>query len=122
VPVIIYEKKTYSGDVTPTGLNTETTVIEIAGEAEEYMVEGYIDVSQLQSGDAITIREYIAVDGVNYNTYITLTLSGAQQDTVLRFHTKTLLRSMKYKITITQTSGTLRTFKYGFVEEVMMTV
>jgi len=122
MPVIIYEKKTYSGSVTPSDLNVETTVIEIAGEAEEYMVEGYIDVSQLQSGDSITIREYIAVDGVNYNTYITLTLSDAQQDPVLRFHTKTLLRSMKYKITITQTSGTIRTLKYGFVEEVMMTV
>jgi len=122
MPVIIYEKKTYSGDVTPSDLNVETTVIEIAGEAEEYMVEGYIDVSQLQSGDSITIREYIAVDGVNYNTYITLTLSDAQQDPVLRFHTKTLLRSMKYKITITQTSGALRTFKYGFVEEVMGSV
>jgi len=122
MPVIIYEKKTYSGQVTPPSLNTETTVIEIAGEDEEYMVEGYIDVSQLQSGDSITIREYIAVDGVNYNTYITLTLTGAQQDPVLRFHTKTLLRNMKYKITITQTSGTLRTFKYGFIEEVMMSV
>jgi len=122
LPVIIYEKKPYSGSVTPPSLNVETTVIEIAGELEEYMVEGYIDVSQLQSGDSITIREYIAVDGVNYNTYITLTLTGAQQDPVLRFHTKTLLRNMKYKITITQTSGTIRTFKYGFVEEVMMAV
>jgi len=122
MPVFIYEKKTYSGEVSPPSLNVETTVIEIAGELEEYMVEGYIDVSQLQSGDSITIREYIAVDGVNYNTYITLTLTGPQQDPVLRFHTKTLLRNMKYKITITQTSGTIRTFKYGFIEEVMMSV
>jgi hypothetical protein len=33
-----------------------------------------------------------------------------------------LLYNMKYKVTITQTSGTLRSFPYGFLLEVMGTV
>jgi hypothetical protein len=48
-----------------------------------------------------------------------LTYSGPVSDPIIRFHTKTLLYNMMYKVTITQTSGTLRSFPYGFILEVL---
>jgi hypothetical protein len=45
--------------------------------------------------------------------------SGPVSDSIIRFHAKTLTYNMKYKVTVTQTSGTLRAFPYGFVLEVL---
>ena len=120
MPVVIASKSRYSGSVTPPALNAETTVLEVIGQSDDYIVEGYIDVSQLASGDALEIREYIAVDGVNYQLFLRTTLSGPVTEPVLRLHTKTLLAPMKYKVTVVQTAGSsLKTFPYGFVVEVM---
>ncbi|RLB79796.1 MAG: hypothetical protein DRH17_13155 [Deltaproteobacteria bacterium] len=118
-PVVIASKTPYSGSVTPTDLNVETTVIEITGESDDYIVEGYIDLSQMQSGDEVEVREYIAVDGTNYRIFLKATFSGVQEQPVVRFHAKTLLSSMKYKVTLIQRAGTLRTFPYSFIKEVM---
>jgi hypothetical protein len=121
MPVVIASKSRFYGTVTPPALNTETTVVEIGAQSDDYIVEGYIDVSQLQSGDALEIREYIAVDGTNYQLFLHTTLSGSISEPVIRFHAKTLIFLMKYKLTIAQTSGTPRSFPYGFVLEVLGT-
>jgi hypothetical protein len=119
VPVVVASKTRYSGAVTPSALNTETTVVEIGAQSDDYIVEGYVDLSQLQSGDSVEVREYVAVDGVNYQLYARVTYSGPVSEPVIRFHAKTLLYNMKYKVTIIQISGTLRSFPYGFVLEVL---
>jgi pSer/pThr/pTyr-binding forkhead associated (FHA) protein len=119
--VIVSKQKTY-GTLTIPSIGTETTVIEVAGQNDDYMVEGYIDTSQLQTGDTLTIKEYIAVDGYNYQLFVTRTVYGPVDESVVRFHAKTLLNFMKYKVTVTQTSGTPRTLPYGFITEVMGTV
>jgi len=119
MPIIIADKKRYSGSVSPSDLNVETTVIEVGPESDDYVVEGYIDLSQLQSGDAVTVCEYIAVDGENYQRFICADFSGPVENPVIRFHSKTLLSSMKYRVTVTQTQGTLRSFPYGFIKMVM---
>jgi hypothetical protein len=121
MPVVVASKSRYYGTVTPSALNTETTVIEIGAQSDDYIVEGYIDVSQLQTGDALEIREYIAVDGTNYKYFIRTTLNGPVSEPVIRLHAKTLLMFMKYEVTVVQTSGTLRSFPYGFVLEVLGT-
>ena len=120
--VVIASKTRYSGTVSPSAIDSETTVLEIPGETDDYIVEGYIDLSQLESGDEVVVREYIAVDGTNYQKFLEVTFSGAQNEPVIRFHSKILLYNMKYKITITQTAGTLRSFPYGFLKEVLGTV
>jgi hypothetical protein len=103
-------------------LNTETTVVEITAQSDDYIVEGWIDLGALASGDAVTIREYVAVDGTNYRTFATVPYSGPVSDPIIRFHSKQLVYSMKYKVTITQTSGTtLKSFPYGFILEVLGT-
>ena len=119
MPIVIISKTPYSGSVSPSALDTEVTVIEITGETNDYMVEGYIDLSALQAGDMVEIKEYIAVDGTNYQLFLKATFSDIQDQPVIRFHTKTLLSSVKYKVTITQTSGTLRSFPYAFIKMVM---
>jgi len=121
VPVIVASKTRYSGTVTPSALNTETTVLEITGQSDDFIVEGYLDLSALATGDVLEVREYIAVDGVNYQILYRYSFSGAQSEPVLRLHAKTLLYSMKYKVAIVQTSGTLRSFPYGFLVEVLGT-
>jgi hypothetical protein len=122
MPVVIASKTEYTGTVTPSALNTETTVIEVPGQSDTYIVEGWIDLSQLQSGDTVVIKIYVAVDGVNYYTYATVTYSGPVSDPIIRIHSMQLCKSMKFKVTITQTAGTLRSFPYGFIVEVMGTV
>ena len=122
MPIVIASKTEYTGTVSPSALNTETTVIEITAQSDTYIVEGWIDLSQLQSGDTVVINIYVAVDGTNYRTYATVTYSGSVSNPIIRIHSMQLCKNMKFKVTITQTSGTLRSFPYGFVLEVMGTV
>jgi len=122
VPIVIASKTRYTGTVVPPALGAEATVVEVPGAEDDYIVEGYIDLGALSSGDAAEVREYIAVDGVNYRVFLRHTFSGPVAEPVVRLHAKTLLSSEKYKVTITQTSGTLRSFPYAFVVEVLGTV
>ncbi len=122
MPVIISSKMRYTGSVTPPSLNTETTVVDIPPQSDDYMVEGYIDLGTLTSGDQVVVREYIALDGTSYRTYATVTYDGPVGDPIVRFHTKTIPYSAKYRVTITQTSGILRSFYYGFILEVLESV
>jgi hypothetical protein len=122
MPVVIASKTRYSGTVSPPALNTETTVVEVGAQSDDYIVEGWIDLGALQSGDTVVIKVYVAVDGVNYRTYVTVSYAGPVSDPIIRFHGVQLLYNMMFKVTITQTSGTLRSFPYGFILEVMGTV
>ncbi|MGB9759883.1 MAG: hypothetical protein ACPLZG_08685 [Thermoproteota archaeon] len=126
MPVIIQSKTPYQGTVTPSALNTETTVIEIKGQRDDYIIDGYLDLSALASGDTVVVTEYIKVDGVNYRVYAQVTYSGALTEPIIRFYAKLLIttggRSNDYKITIKQTAGTLRSFPYSFLLELMGTI
>jgi hypothetical protein len=119
VVVVVVSKTGYRGTVTLTATGTETVVVDIDAQADDYMVEGYIDLSALASGDMVVVTEYIAVDGVNYNIFSQVTYSGPVSESVIRLHTKTLLSSMKYRVTINQITGTPQSFPYGFVLEVL---
>jgi len=44
VAVIVQSKTRYQGTVTPSSLNTETTVIEVKGATDDYIMEGYLDL------------------------------------------------------------------------------
>ena len=126
MPVFIQSKTPYQGDVTPSALNTETTVIEITNQTDDCIVEGYISLRNLASGDTVVITEYIKVNGTDYDIYAQVTYSGAQTEPVIRFHAKTLInsggRKNDYKVTIKQTAGsTIKTFPYSFLKELMGT-
>ena len=121
--IIVQSKERYIGNVTPTALNVETTIIEITAQIDDYMVEGYISLRNLAGGDTVVIKEYIAVDGQNYDLFIPPTqYNGPVDAPVIRFHMKLLTYNMKYKATITQIAGTLRSFPYAFIKEVQGSV
>ena len=119
MPVIISSKTDYTGTLNIPSLNTETTVIEVTGQTDDYIIEGYLDLSQLQSRDTLIVNEYIAVDGVNYQQFLSSQFSGPVSMPIIRFHAKTIQKTMKYKVTVIQTSGTVRKIPYGFIVEVM---
>jgi hypothetical protein len=121
--IIIQSKDRYVGNVMPADLNVETTVVEITAQSDDYMVEGYISLRNLASGDSVILREYIAVDGVNYDLFLPpITYNGPVDAPVIRFHMKLFTYNMKYKVTITQVAGTLRSFPYAFIKEVQGSV
>jgi hypothetical protein len=122
MPVVVASKSRYSGIVTPSALNTETIVVDIGAQADDYIVEGWLDLSAMGSGDTVVVCEYVAVDGVNLCRYACVTYSGVQSDSVVRFHSKQLLSNMLYRVTIMQTAGVLRSFPYGFLLEVLGSV
>jgi len=120
MPIIIASKTEYTGTVYAPDLNVETIVIEITAQSDSYIVGGWIDLGALDSSDAVIIRVYVAVDGTNYRTYATASYSGPVSNPVVRIHEMQLCKSMKYKVTITQTAGIiLKPFPYGFILEVM---
>jgi len=119
--VQIASKTDYTGSVTPSALNTETDVVSISAQTDDYIVEGYIDLSAMQDGDTIVVTEYISVDGQNYRVFLQATFNGAQAQPILRFHSKMLYKNMLYKVTINQTAGTVRTIPYAFILQVLKT-
>ena len=74
------------------------------------------------SGDTVIIRTYIAVDGANRDKVDEMVFVGAQDIPVVRIPAITLAYNSKPRITVTQTSGTLRSFPYTIIIEVMETI
>jgi len=119
MPVIIASKEKVQGYIKIHALNTDVVVYESRGASDDYLVEGYIDLREMSSEDTVTICEYIAVDGVVESPFLCVTFKGKQEEPVLRFHTKTLLSNMIYKVVIKQLYGYLIGIYYGFIKEVM---
>jgi len=119
MPVVISGKSRYAGIAVVSQLNIETVVVELGPFSDDWMVEGYIDLSGLQDGDAAVVSEYIALDGSNYRLFLRAAVTGPVEEPVIRFHTKTLLSAMRYKVTVTQTAGTPKNVPYCFIAEVM---
>jgi hypothetical protein len=102
----------------PVTINVETTVISIAAQAADYVPEVYLSLQNMTTGDATTVTEYISVDGANYEIYQQFPYSGAQTQSVLRFHGKLLELNMLYKLTVKQTAGTGRAYPFTSVVQV----
>ena len=114
--VIVSSKEVLSGLATPIELGTPAIVVNIPSQPDEYVIEGYIDLSSMLTGDEVIIEEFIAVDGTNQNLYIYATFKDAQEEPIIRFNSKIIKSDGKYKVQITQTAGTLRQFPYYFVK------
>lgn len=113
MPVIVTNLVKYKDTLTPE-LSVETDVVSIPAGDHPFMVEGYIDLSNMEDGDTVTIKEYISADESTWSLYASQTFSGQQAEPLLRFHMKTV---PMYRVTITQTSGTAKQFKYWFIKE-----
>ena len=122
MPVRIKEKVRSQGSVTPSALNTETDIINLPNQSDDYIIEGQIDLSNMASGDEVVIKVYIAVDGTNQRLSDQMKFSGAQTIPIVRIMAHTIPYNGKFRVTITQTAGTLRTFYFNFIYQIMETI
>jgi len=121
-PVRIKEKVRYQDVITPPALGTETDIINLADQTDDYIIEGQISLQNMADGDTVVIRVYIAVDGVTQVKSDEMTYAGVQAIPVVRVIAHTLLYNAKFRVTITQTTGTLRAFPYSFLLQIMETI
>jgi hypothetical protein len=106
--------------VTPTALNTETDIINLPDQYDDYIVEGTISLRNMAAGDAVTLRMYVAVDGLTQDMVDEISFSGPQRIPIVRVPATTVPYNGKFKVTITQTAGgTLKSFPYAFIVQVM---
>ena len=78
------------------------------------LVEGMINLTPMQVGDTVVVREYMQVLSTGaYAKYAEETYSGAQTIPLLQVMTR--ISTHDIKVTIQQTAGTNRTFEYSFV-------
>ena len=97
---------------TLTADGSEQTVVEVTGDLE-FQLDGYIDLSNMTSGDVVVIREYMKVaPGGNYVKHAEEIYSDAQSLPLLHIVTKPARYGLK--ITLQQTSGTYRDYPYQF--------
>jgi len=119
MPVRIREKKRFRGVVTPTDLNVETTVINLPDQPDDFILEGQLSLQNMQSGDTVILKFYIAVDGENQVISDNVMFMGEQAIPVVRIPSTTLAYNSKPKLTLTQTTGTLRSYPYSIIVQVM---
>lgn len=123
MPVRIREKQRLAGTVTPSAIGVETDVINLANQSDDYIIEGYLDLSNMASGDVVEIKVYIAVDGTNQRRVDKASFSGSQEIPVVRILAHTVPYNGKFKVTLTQTAGsTLKSFPYVFIVQIMETI
>jgi hypothetical protein len=119
MPVRIRTKSRLQGSVTPSALNQETNIINLDDQTDDYIVEGQVSLQNMASGDAVVIKTYIAVDGTNQRQVDQITLKDAQTIPVVRIPSCTVAYNGKFRVTITQTAGTLRAYPYSFIVQIM---
>jgi len=79
-------------------------------------LSGYVDLSQMQLGDSVVIRQYMVLkSGGSDRKYEEHAYSGAQDPPVVYVTTKVLAHGGK--VTLQQTAGAYRTYDYSFVRE-----
>jgi hypothetical protein len=116
MPVRIRTKLKFRGTVTPQSLNAETDVISLQTQPNDYIIEGFISLRNMESDDMVTVREYVAIDGVNIDLSDEITVSGILHVPVVRIPAMTLPNDAKFRVTVTQISGTtVKSFPYVFI-------
>jgi len=89
---------------------SEQTLVEYAGLGK---VSGYVDLSEMQGGDAIEVREYgVAVVGGAYALHASEQYGGVQALSLLHISPKPSYLSVK--VTLRQFAGVFRSFPNSF--------
>lgn len=99
------------GDLDADG--SEQTLVEYSGLGR---VSGYVDLSEMQGGDAVEVREYgVAVVGGAYALHASEQYGGVQVLPLLHISPKPSYLSVK--VTLRQYAGVFRSFPNDFVLE-----
>jgi hypothetical protein len=100
-----------SGLITADG--SEQTLLLFSGLGR---ISGNIDLSNMQAGDTVRIRQYLqVVAGGAWRRYWMETYSGVQTDPLVYITPKE--SDFNVRVTLEQTAGVLRTFEYNFIKE-----
>ena len=100
------------GSVAMDGTEKDVVLDEVSGNPPRFL-EGYVDLTPMQSGDTIVIRQYIKIASTgDYVKYAEESYSGAQSPPLLYVVTK--VGRYGIKVTAQQTAGTNRTLTYQF--------
>jgi len=101
------------GSITSDG--TEQTIVEYTGNISQ--ISGYIDLSNMQNGDTVTVRLYVKIKSEgDYKLYHAETFNDKQEEPALYILPK--VTGIAYKVTIQQTKGSYKSFDYLFVKGV----
>lgn len=101
------------GTLTADGSEQDVTELVALG-----TLEGHIDLSNMASGDTITIKEYLTLKtGGTGILYDTADYADAQSKPAL--HVVKLPAKYGVKVTLQQTGGTNRAYDYNFFKEVL---
>jgi len=119
MPVRIKSKTRLQGSVTPSALGVETDIVNLGDQTDDYIIEGQISLQNMAAGDTVIIRTYIAVDGANQIKSDEMIFTDEQKIPVVRIPAATLAYNAKFRLTITQTAGTLRSYPYTIIYQVM---
>ena len=99
-----------SGTLEATG--GEDVVIEYASN-EPFTITGWIDLKNMQEGDTVVISQsFILADETEYSLFAERTYSGVQSQPLLHITPRQAVK--KAKVTLKQTSGTLKKFPFEF--------
>jgi hypothetical protein len=107
IPEVMAPELKLAAEGTLTADGTEQTVFETT---EKGVFEGWIDLSNMASGDTTTINIYVKAktDGT-YRLYDSMTYSGAQPSPALHIID---ISAKGFKITLQQTAGIYRAYDY----------
>jgi len=119
MPVTINSISYSNGTLSLSSLNTETTVFSYSGGQTDAIIEGWISLQNMQSGDITIVTVYVTVDGTNYYVFLQRTFAGPVNSPILRIHTLQIPPNMGIKVTINQISGTARSYPYYFITQVL---
>jgi len=92
------------------------TIIDTSGMAiagKQHLVDGYIDLSALQSGESITVKEYMKIkSGGAYVLYAQETYTGTQDIPLLHLTTKPARYGLKVELVMSSAPSGNRSFDY----------
>ncbi len=82
-------------------------------EAEPFIISGYINLKNMEVGDTVTINQYVKLsEDEDYTLYLGETYTNSQTEPLK--HVDKLPTIKGIKITLQQTSGTLKAYSWEF--------
>lgn len=98
---------------TKTADGTEQELVSVAGIGKH---EGWVDLTNMQAGDTVVVKEYVMLkSGGTFRVYATTTYNGVQAEPAI--HVTRKLSEYGLKVTLQQTAGVNRDYDYEFLKE-----
>jgi len=114
MPLRIANRFIYEGSVT-TEIGVEKEFFSLDNQLEIYLLEGYLDLDGLATGDEVEIIEKMSVDGTKLSTFAqaSYTPENLKRGKILRFTVKNFKNKVSFAIK--QTKGSPKSFPYWFI-------